>query len=109
MNENPDWLVQAGRAEEGHEGGLLVTLQLPPDVAMALQQRIQQSGQPQTEVIVSLLRSACGLAATVSADRLEVVEAEQIALELQALRARLTDLEALIPRLESLEGKLIAF
>lgn len=106
MNENPDWLVQAG-AEKGHEGASpVVTLQLPPDLVVALQQRIQQSGQSQAEVILALLRSACKLAATTD---LEAVAPAPVTPDLQSLRARLTQLETLIPRLEVLEGKLIAF
>jgi ABC-type Fe3+-hydroxamate transport system substrate-binding protein len=66
MTENLDWFSQVdGVKEHGAESTpsleQILTLQLPPDLALALQERCRQLGQTQTEVILALLRSAMQL------------------------------------------------
>lgn len=83
----------------------IITLKLPADLTQLLQQRSQQSGKSQTEVILAILQS--GLC---SADANQFSELLQPASEpsreiVEAMQTRLTALEALIPRLVQLEGK----
>lgn len=74
-----------------------LTLALPADIAAAIEQQQQQSGKPSDQILLDLLRQALR-----SSD-------EPSNLELEQLKHRLSLLEALIPRVEELEGKSIAF
>jgi hypothetical protein len=110
MNQKPDWSLEANQASSSsfkpqEQESIRITLQLPSVLAMALQERSRQSGQSQAEVILHLLQTACGLTATVAEPSAEQVTRQ----ELQALIERLRQLETLLPRLEIIEGKLIAF
>ncbi|MBF2048257.1 MAG: hypothetical protein EDM05_66815 [Leptolyngbya sp. IPPAS B-1204] len=92
----------------------IVVLQLPADIAMALQQRCQQLGQTKAEVILTLLQSAISLFPTAdqqTGNQSNTSQASQLATQqdVQLLKARLSQLEEMIPRLEALEGKSIAF
>jgi hypothetical protein len=75
-----------------------MTLALPPDLAAAIEQQHQHSGKPQEEILIDLLRQALSVSPTNSVNQ-----------ELEELKQRLSLLEALIPRVENLEGKSIAF
>lgn len=86
-----------------------VTLQIPLDLMTFLQQRSQQLGQTPTEVILALLRAAAGLATKATAEHAATQSPLAAPQALQTLEARLAQLEALIPRLEVLEGKWNAF
>jgi hypothetical protein len=115
MNENADWVLQANEAEvladESISAQLTVTLNLPPALAQLLQQHSGQVGQTQAEAIVSLLESALGsMPVSVPQSSLSLEsEHQSTAQELEMLKARLSQLESFIPRLEVLEGKSIAF
>jgi hypothetical protein len=74
-----------------------IDIKLPPEVAAAIVQRMEQSGQTQAQVILETLQAAFLRAANQTPD------------ELQGLQQRMTELEKLIPRLAALEGKSIAF
>lgn len=118
MTENSDWFSQVDEAEEHLAESTptseqILTLQLPPDLALALQRRCQQLGQTQAEVILALLRSAMQLPSAPAWQTVDQSElaANQLATqqEVHSLKARLSQLEELIPRLEALEGKWVAF
>ncbi len=74
-----------------------LTLSLPADLAAAIEQQQQQSGKPSDQILLDLLRQALSSSHNPSAS------------ELEQLKHRLSLLEALIPRVEELEGKSIAF
>jgi DNA repair exonuclease SbcCD ATPase subunit len=82
-----------------------IMLELPPDLAQLLQQYSQRSGQPPAAVILAILKSALGRSATA----LDSGKPDAALTTLHALEDRLAQLEALMPRLEVLEGKLLAF
>jgi hypothetical protein len=73
-----------------------VAIQLPLDIAEAIAQRMQQTGQTQTQVILEALRLA-------------LRQKEAASLPAEEIKHRLAELEALIPKVAILEGKLIAF
>lgn len=97
-----------------------VAIHLPSDVVAAIQQRMDQSGQSQAQIILHMLQSALDVEhppeaeaaipkmttpspvhpAEPSPDWINVFE---------TVKARLQHLESLIPKLEDLEGKSIAF
>ncbi|HEY9643688.1 MAG TPA: hypothetical protein V6C57_24580, partial [Coleofasciculaceae cyanobacterium] len=76
-----------------------VAINLPLDLAEAIAQRMQQTGQTQTQVILAALRLAFS--------QKEVASHSAAALE--DIKQRLAELESLIPKVTVLEGKLIAF
>lgn len=98
-----------------------VTLELPVDVLAALDQRVYRSGQTPTQAVLEVLRSALGLSQTTSHpdhpdifathDSANATQTKLIALtkEIEQLKIRLHHLEALIPKVEDLMGKSIAF
>jgi len=114
-----------------------VTLELPVDVIAALDQYIDRSGRSQTQSILDALRSALGLdqaldqitsasdnaessAADTEDSKTSIPEtvisetATQITLdaliaEIECLKRRVHLLEPLIPKVEDLVGKSIAF
>lgn len=110
-----------------------VTLELPVDILAALEQHVYQSGQTQTQAVLEVLRTALGLSQTTNSqvspqDRPEISATNEltansanatqtttqttlIALtkEVEQLKNRLHHLEALIPQVENLMGKSIAF
>jgi hypothetical protein len=79
-----------------------VAVELPLDVATAIAQRMEQSGQTQAQVILEALQLVLNQAQPEPAPEPESAE-------LRSLKQRLADLEALIPRMVALEGKSIAF
>lgn len=115
MTKKADEHMQAGEAEIPSDQVApatqtvtrTVTVQLPLDLANILQQRSGQVGQTPAEVIVSLLRLAVGLASVPVPLNSTTLDPERLSTqqELQSLKTRLHQLEALIPRLERLEGK----
>ena len=118
MTENLDWFSHKDEDEQQDGSSTLseqlVRLELPPELALALQHYSQQSGQTQTEVISALLQSASRLTSVSTPagtsgqfNNVETSTAEQQ--KWQSIETRLTQLEALIPRLEILEGKSRAF
>lgn len=104
-----------------------VTVKLPVDVLTALGQHGYQSEQTQTQIILEVLRSALGLESTTDSHltnlpapkapashlaqpTVETAKAAHVLMaEVEQLKIRLRQLEALIPKVEDLEGKLIAF
>lgn len=110
----------SARAEDGPAAlrPTTVTLHLPADLTEMVQQHSQQVGQSPTEAILTLLRSALQLPLAGSGDSPApssptyptdpAAPAVSPAI-LRAIQSRLTQLEALLPRLEKLEGKSIAF
>jgi hypothetical protein len=82
-----------------------ITLKLPLEIANAIAQRMSQSGQTQTQVILEAL--ATNLKETSLNEK--VVSAHPVLEELEQLKQRLAELEALIPKVAMLEGKSIAF
>lgn len=102
-----------------------VTVDLPVDILAALEQQGHRSGQTQTQVILEVLRSALGLdQATFSQLQAEIqtgvpapngsTQAQPdpsvcLMAEVERLKLRLRQLEALIPKVEDLAGKSIAF
>lgn len=114
MSENADWFLQADKAEAQEKGTLeqVLALKLPSDLAARLQTYSRKLGQTPAEAIVSLLRSALDPNTSGTSNDSEPsapehsISTEQ---ELQQLRFRLDQLEGLIPRLEFLEGKCMAF
>lgn len=115
MEENLSRFLQVDEAklisDEVISTEQVVTLKLPPDLAQILLQRSGQVGQSQAEVIVSLLRAALGQTSTASPLGAATSTSEYLSTqqELHLLKARLGHLESLIPRLELLEGKWLAF
>lgn len=109
MTENLDWFSH--KDEDKQQDGSstlpeqLVMLELPPELATALQHYSQQLGQTQAEAISALLQSASGLASVSTPVSTSTAEQQKW----QSIETRLTQLEALIPRLEILEGKSSAF
>jgi hypothetical protein len=81
-----------------------IAVELPLAIAAAIAQRIEESGQTQAQVILEALQLLLSPDQTQSADLQPTGDAE-----LQSLKQRLADLEALIPRMTALEGKSIAF
>ncbi|MBF2074893.1 MAG: hypothetical protein IGS50_14185 [Synechococcales cyanobacterium C42_A2020_086] len=79
-----------------------ITLHLSPDLAAALHRYSQQSGQSPAAAITGLLRSALQLTPSTSVPP-ALIE------EVQRLQDRLSQLEELIPKVEALEGKWLAF
>ncbi len=103
---------QAGHPNlEQPDRSAVVTLNLPSDLALAIEEQRQQSGQPTIEVIVNLLRSALKLPDTPRGSAQTACEMAKTSTPegLEAILERLAQVEALIPRLETLEGKSIAF
>ena len=90
-----------------------VTLQLPQELMQAIDQRMQQSGQTQMQIILEVLQGGLAQAPytplEASDSSLQTVEASQTAEEFEQLKQRVAILEALLPRMEVLEGKSIAF
>ncbi|NJO41767.1 MAG: hypothetical protein HC769_06900 [Cyanobacteria bacterium CRU_2_1] len=88
-----------------------MTIELPPDVVAAIDQQTHQSGKTQTQVILEALQTALGLDQPTSA--MEATTAlslpPEFIEELKRLSARVKELENLIPKVEALEGKSIAF
>lgn len=136
-NEPIDRSPTEAPAEPSQPPEARVTLELPVDVIAAINQRLGQAGQTQTEVILEVLRSALAGNPQPSdgskppdlqpsdlqpsdlqpPDRnlnqtgspiAETTVVDPIQ-ELQALKRRLIQLEQLIPKMEELEGKLQAF
>lgn len=100
-----------------------VTVKLPVDVLAALGQHGYQSEQTQTQIILEVLRSALGLPAAEShpseapalrpapptIETAATAASASLLAEVEQLKIRLRQLEALIPKLEDLQGKSIAF
>lgn len=106
-----------------------VTVDLPVDILAALDQQGHRSGQTQTQVILEVLRSALGLdQATFSqlqtgmqmggqtgvpapngSAQAQPDPSVSLMAEVERLKLRLRQLEALIPKVEDLAGKSIAF
>jgi hypothetical protein len=100
MTENSEQFLA-----ESHNGDRTeaILLELPPGLARLLHQHRSQAGQSLAEAILAILQSA--LAQPAGTDSLNPQSDSAIRL----LEARLRDLESLLPRLERLEGKWIAF
>lgn len=120
-NDPTDRHPTGAQVEQSQQQEEQITLDLPVDVIVAINQRLRQAGQTQSEVILEVLRSALAVDPDRSAVRKPVdrdsgqthfptIEATfQPIQELQALKLRLRQLEQLIPKVEELEGKLQAF
>lgn len=91
-----------------------VTVELPIDLVNAIQQHIcqtgYQTGQTPTQAVLDVLRSALNQPPdpNPSVALTRPLSTDLIA-ELHRLHARVTQLEALIPKVADLEGKSIAF
>lgn len=87
-----------------------ITIELPADLVAALQQT-HTSGQTPTELILEVLRSTLVSSARQDAPSPAPASSPPAdwLLEVQALKARLAELEQLVPKMEELEGKLPAF
>lgn len=111
MAENADQFSEANKTDEcdGESTAqeLVIALKLPADLKEKLQHYSQRSGKTQVEIILAVLKSAfAGIAPEApSADAVSL----QMQQELRSLKVRLSELEALMPRLEKLEGKWMAF
>lgn len=108
MTENSDQFSDSRETEsrnvESASQPSVIRLELPHDLVILLQQH-QGLGKTQAEVILTLLRSALSRGVKTT----ETTKIEVFQQEFDALQARLSYLEALMPRWEELEGKLIAF
>ncbi|MBD3883441.1 hypothetical protein IFO70_16865 [Phormidium tenue FACHB-886] len=83
-----------------------IDVKLPPEVAAAIAQRMEQSGQTQAQVILEALQIALRQdPSSLPPAQISVAQPD----ELQSLQQRVALLETLIPRLAVLEGKSIAF
>jgi hypothetical protein len=92
----------------------LIPVQLPLDIAIAIEQQLKQSEQTQAQDIFEGLRAALGLpskqaAETSNLEQFAEPATEKLREEFRLLKIRLTELESLVPKMESLEGKLTAF
>jgi hypothetical protein len=74
-----------------------IAIQLPLEIAEAIAQRMQQTGETQAQVILAALQFALHPSERASHPALEEI------------KHRLAELESLIPKVAVLEGKLIAF
>lgn len=82
-------------------------LSLPPELVAAIEQQMRQSGQTQTQVVLQALRLGLHFEPIPTAKPpTESIDLQQ---ELAKLKGRLAELEFLVPKVEALEGKLIAF
>lgn len=112
MTENSDRFSDASETEEHYRESalqeLIVRLELPSDLAEKIQQCSQQSGETQVEVILAILKSTFAEAVPEQSGVADAVP-PQIQQEFRALKARLSQLEALMPRLDALEGKSMVF
>jgi hypothetical protein len=91
-----------------------VTVELPSDIATAIYQCSRQSGQTQAQVITEMLRSALRLDQNSEAEQIPDSDTRAdmttpLLEQVQHLTDRLIKLESLVPKLEALEGKLLAF
>lgn len=92
-----------GSAEGAKTSTRSVNLKLPLDILEAISQRAQQSGQSQTEVLITALRSGLSL------NQIPAAVSQAVTSEaFEELSARLNALEPLVERVGVLEGKLIA-
>lgn len=132
MTDHPEFLPEPERLESSASEPVsdsapeaTVTVELPVDILTALDRQGQRSGQSQTQMILEVLRSALGLEpAVLSQLHAPAIGGEQAAHpaddsanpsvtpqipEVEHLKLRLRQLEALIPKVEDLAGKSIAF
>ncbi len=106
MTENSDQVSEVshtdncGRKSTAQE--TVVSLKLPADLTEKLQRYSQQSGKTQGEIILAILKSAL---TKMTPEALIDPMALKMQQELKLLKARLSELETLMPRLEALEGK----
>jgi hypothetical protein len=104
MTENSDPFP-----EESHDLPEAVLLKLPPELARTLHQHSSQVGQSLANTILAILRSALELSASASEDNPLQPSPLQPSQPVRSIEERLNHLEAMLPRLETLEGKWMAF
>lgn len=103
MTENSDRFLEEPYNSDPPEA---VLLELSPELSSLLHQRSLQLRQSPVEVILSVLRSALE-SPLVASNQFDLLSPESTTV--RSIQDRLNQLEALLPRLEVLEGKWMAF